>query len=144
MKAIKIALAIGLSATAFAQTGTRIMNGSASLNMVGFNYETRLEPPSPPLASTLNGGVFAGSGLHRFMTDSAQRKYFGYDIAVDAQPQADTYVVTIRPLSIAAEKIIKKDPASWTMLPLPGYPAPQTVHGGDTIALDLFTNSTTG
>jgi hypothetical protein len=77
------------------------------------------------------------------MIDSSQHKYFGYDIQVERR-QDNTYEVTLRPLSIGADKIRKDDPAGWTMVPLPGYPAPQTVHGGDTIAIDLLINATTG
>jgi hypothetical protein len=78
------------------------------------------------------------------MTDSAQRKYFGYDINVEPAAQANTYQVTLRPLSIGAERIISKDASGWALLALAAYPAPHTVHGGDTIALDLFTNAVTG
>jgi hypothetical protein len=149
MRTIRIVSAIVFWTAAFAQSEThsytRVMSGSATQNNVGFSYETRLEPPSPTLANGIGGGTIGGtSATHRFMTDSAQRKYFGYDILVEALPQPNTYRVTFRPLSISAEKIHPNDPAGWTMVPLSGYPAPQTVHGGDTIALDLFTNPATG
>ena len=81
------------------------------------------------------------------MVDSSRHVYFGYDITIDRLPEETTYRVTIRPLSIGADKLqYFKDPANWTILPLPlpGYPAPQTLHSGDVMALDLMTNAETG
>jgi hypothetical protein len=63
---------------------------------------------------------------------------------IDPLEPANTYRVAFRPLSIGPEKMHLDEPIGWTLLPIPGYPAPQTVHGGDTIALDLFTNPATG
>jgi hypothetical protein len=145
MKPIRIAIALVACAAVFAQSGYRIMSGSATTNKAGFTFETRLEPPSPPLAGSISGGVkLDSSSMHRYLTDSAQRKYFGYDIQIEPLPQSNTYQVTFRPLGIGADKINPNDATGWTLLPLPVYPAPQTVHGGDTIALDLFTNAATG
>jgi hypothetical protein len=145
MQPTRIALAAALSALAFGQSGARIMSGSASSNGVGFYFETRLEPPVPPLAAGLGGGVEDGNGAtHRYMVDRTQHKYFGYDIQIEALSQANTYQAVFRPLSISTREIDPDNPARWSLVPLTVYPAPQTLHGGETIALELFTNPATG
>jgi hypothetical protein len=142
MKAIELVLAVSVCVPALAQTGI-IMSGSASNKNVHLSYETRLDPPSPPLKG-LGGGVVVGSSVvHRYMMDSSERRYFGYDVELERGQEGNTYRITIRPLSLPPEKIVR-EPAAWTMVPLPVYPAPQIVGRGDTIALDLFTHPGTG
>jgi hypothetical protein len=149
MRPISILAAVGLCVPVFSQSG-RIQNGTASFkNGVGFAYETRLEPPLPSITGEkFGGGVNVGeTGIHRFMVDSSRHVYFGYDITIDHLPEDTSYRVTIRPLSIGADKLqYFKDPANWTILPLPlpRYPAPQTLRSGDVMALDLMTNAETG
>jgi hypothetical protein len=140
----KLVLAVWLTVPLLAQSG-KIMSGNASRKDFSFSWETRLEPPSPPIAEGLAGGIVTGqSAMHRIITDASGHRYFGYDMVTEHLDQANTYLVTFRPLSIGPEKVPWTDLTGWTMLPIPGYPAPQTVHAGDTIALDLFTNAATG
>lgn len=149
MRLIGMLAAIGLCVPAFSQSG-RIQNGTGSFkNGLWFAYETRLELPIPGITGDkLGGGVTVGeTGIHRFMVDNSRHVYFGYDIAIDRVAEESAFRVTIRPLSIGAEKLhYFSDPANWSILPLPlpGYPAPQTLHSGDVIALDLMTNAETG
>jgi hypothetical protein len=123
-----------------------IMSGSAQAGDVGFSFETRLEPASPRIEGLGLGGVVGGNpSAHRYTADSIHHVYFGYDIEIGPLPQARAYLLTIRPLSLAREKLpALTNPSSWTALPLPGYPPPQTVYVGDTIALDLMENRSTG
>jgi len=144
MKAIEVVLAVSVCLPALAQTGI-IMSGSANNKdrTIHFSWETRLDPASPPVKG-IGGGVVVGpSGVHRYMTDSSAHRIFGYDIEIEPLKQAGTFNVTFRPLSLPPEKIVS-DPASWTIVPLPVYPAPQTVRRGDTVAVDLFTHTGTG
>jgi hypothetical protein len=149
MRPISMVAAITLCVSGFAQSG-RIQGGSATFKTgVGFAYETRLEPPLPSITGEkFGGGVNVGeAGIHRFMVDSSRHVYFGYGITVERLAEETAYRVTIRPLSIGAEKLqYFKDPANWNILslPLPGYPAPQTLSSGDVMALDLMTNAETG
>jgi hypothetical protein len=145
MKITSIVLASILCLPAFAQNG-RIMAGSAKAGAVGFSFETRLEPPSPRVEGLGLGGVVNGSpAAHRFTADSIHHVYFGYDIAIEPASQANLFTVTIRPLSVAREQLAPlTNPSAWTVLPLPGYPAAKTVSQGDTIALDLLENHSTG
>jgi len=143
MKAIEVVLAVSVCLPALAQTGI-IMSGSSSGHDIGFSFETRLEPPSPPVQGLGGGGVIGGpSGVHRYTTDSLARRYFGYDVELVRGQEANTYRITIRPLSLPPEKIVR-DPTAWTMVPLPVYPTPQIVGRGDTVVLELFTHPGTG
>jgi hypothetical protein len=69
------------------------------------------------------------------MWNDAIQKSFGYDLQVERLPLGYDYRVTFRPLSV--------HPKVGADVPLPGYPEPQTVHSGATIALDLFVNPAT-
>jgi len=141
-----IVLAIGLTVPLLAETG-RIMSGNASTKGFSCSWVTRLEPPSPPSDVGANGGFVSGqSATHRFVMDDHRHQYFGYDMVVEHLALADTFLVTFRPLSAGPEKLksLWIDLTGWTMVPIPVYPAPQTVHFGDTIALDLLTNAATG
>jgi hypothetical protein len=110
-----------------------------------FSYKTQLEPPVPPLSPEVSGSlVCSGFGAHRAVADPASRKYFGYDIDIDAAPQANTYRLTLKPLSATPKEMGLGDAIGWGSLALPQLPAPQIVSVGDTIAIDLFVNPTTG
>jgi hypothetical protein len=144
MKVISIVTAIGLTVPLLAQSG-RIMGGNASRKDFQCTWETRLEPPSPFISKGLSGAFVNGpSAVHRFLADASGHRYFGYDMIVEHLDQASTYLVAFRPLSAGPDKMPETDLTGWTMIPIPGYPVPQTVHVGDTIALDLFTNAATG
>lgn len=146
MRTTNILLAVSLFATARGQTGRQLMSGSASSGNAAFRYETRLEPATPDLSGKFGGGgvVVGRTGIHRYMTESEGRNYFGYDLLMEPLAEANTYRVTVRPLSIDATRLQLKDPAAWSKLPLPGYPAAQILRRGDTIALDLLANAATG
>jgi hypothetical protein len=148
MRITSILLALSVFATAKGQTARPLMSGSASTSggSVAFSYETMLEPATPELSREFGGGVSVGKDrVHRVMTEGGGRKYFGYDLLMEPLPEANIHRVTVRPLSIDATQLHHlKDPAAWSELPLPGYPPSQILHGGDTIALDLFTNPATG
>jgi hypothetical protein len=106
-------------------------------------FEARLEPPLPPIKDIGGGTINNVNGMHRYFTDRVRHKYFGYTMLVETR-SANTYLVKIQPLAVGPDKMKLDDPAGYTMLPPPLFPAPQNVHGGDTIAVDLFFNPATG
>ena len=146
MKVTRFVLTLTLCLPVLAQNRV-ISSGSVTSRGGGsdfsLTFETRLEPPSPPLKDVSGGTINTVTGMHRFFTDRSQRKYFGYDLRVETG-QAETYLVKIEPLSIGPDKMKLDDAAGYSMLPPPLYPAPQTVHRGDTIAVDLLINHATG
>lgn len=119
----------------FSVSGAVLMSGGASSNGVWVKFEMRLEPGSPPLGKYLGGVSGNGNTIHRDVRNSNNNTYFGYDLTVDPLGNG-RYRLRFAPLS--------KSIPDWTPLPLPGGPAIMEVRAGETVALDLFVNSSTG
>jgi len=138
---------IGLCLPVFAQS-SRIGGGAVSRSTFGFYWETRLEPPTPGLADSFGTVTTDGPEIiNRIMLDRSRRMYFGYDVLVEVLPATNTYRVTFQQLVMTpelAQRIRLDNPSGWTLLPAPGFPAPQTIRGGDVLALNLLTNNATG
>jgi hypothetical protein len=137
-------LLLAFSCAAGGQTGRQLISGSASTGSAAFRYEAMLEPATPDLSGRFGGGVIAGKGIHRYMTERESRTYFGYDLLLEPLPEPNSYRASVRPLSIGADRLQLKDAAAWNQAPLPGYPEARAVRGGDTIAVDLLVNAATG
>jgi thiol-disulfide isomerase/thioredoxin len=144
MNVSKFAILTALCAQATAQTGV-LMTGNASHNGVTVNFETRLEPSAPSLDGGFTGGsLIDNKGIHRHLGYNSLHKFFGYDLQVTPAPQHGSYVLTVSPLSITPARIKLKDSERWQVIAIPGYPAPQTVREGDTVAIEMFSNPATG
>jgi hypothetical protein len=141
MMATKLLAFLLLATAGWAQ----LLTGSASTNGVSFRFETRLEPPAPGISKVGGGTLTEKNIAKRHVCDFEQRTYFGYDIT--ASPLADgRYQFTISPLTITPGKMTEIFEAvkDWRLLPLPQQPATQILRAGETIALDLFVNPSTG
>ena len=139
---VLVALACGLG-QAEPLTIVRLRGSNDDFSIL---FESRLEPSgTPSQARGFGGGVKVSDNLfHRFLRDRTQKKYFGYDIEVDAVNGEKAYLVSILPLSLGPERMRFEDPDSWSALSLPRYPPPQKVGWGDRIAFDLLINPETG
>ena len=125
------------AAFALAQSSSRdgigptfIMGGAGTLKSgITIQFATYAIPGGGWGAGYGRGGIDVGTDtLHRSVVDSAGGSYFGYDLTF-ASDAAGGYQAVFRPLS--------RVPAS-SRLTVPKFPAPQPVHDGDTIALDLM------
>lgn len=125
----------------------KIMGGSAGGSKYQFFYDTYLDPSLPELGN-MGGGTIGGEGIiHRFMTDSRQRVYFGYDVSIENLPEANTYRITFSQLTAESVRShLGNDGAGWTQLPAAvwGGPAVRIIRAGQVLSLDLLTNGTTG
>jgi hypothetical protein len=141
-------------AVAFAD-GEVLMSANALLhNGVSVRFETRLEPGSPSFAEGFDGGNLIEfqrvdgqpdrEKVHRYFAYNALHKFFGYDLQVKPGTTKGSYDVEVQLLSIGPERIQLPDPASWSVIALPAYPGPQTVHEGETLAIQMFANPATG
>jgi polysaccharide export outer membrane protein len=140
-----VVLGIAACIMAAAQTSTVLMNGSGVQNGIGFSYETRLEPPVPAFAGGFVGGaVTDDKGIHRYMAYNQLHQFFGYDLKVERDTQEGGYRVIVGPLSIDPARIELENPASWTVVAIPAQPSAKTLHAGESMAFDLFTNAATG
>jgi hypothetical protein len=146
-----VVLMISFCLPARAQS-SRIDGGVSSRSKFGFYWETRLEPPTPPLAefSSATTATTGSEIIYRIMQDRSRKICFGYRAQVEVLPEPNTYRVTFRELGLTPQEALNfffhsDDPSGWTVLSTPGWGlgAPQTVRGGDVVELNLLTNSAT-
>ena len=120
-----------------------LMAGSATMNGITFSYESRLEPTMPVMK--LGSGVFVDRSVKRHLWDLSNKTFFGYDVSMD--PMLDgRYLFTFSPLTLTPQKMEELYPGThgWRMIALPRVPGMQILREGDTLALDLFVNPSTG
>ena len=133
--------------------------GAAGLGKgVNIRIVTKAEPPSkePKTLKLSNRYTVAKGALHRFVVDTVNRTYFGYDIYAEPLAGATRCWIAILPLtsvqidspsgqassgsaaaSAGGGTPVQVD-SSYRPVLLPGYPGPQVVDSGATIALDLL------
>src|SRR6185369_6628405 len=90
---------------AFAQTGV-ISQGNVARKDFAFYWQSRLEPPTPPLANDLgyaSGTNPKNNNISRVMIDRARRVYFGYEVRIEPLPQGGTYRVAFQQLDLTPE-----------------------------------------
>ena len=124
--------------------GAQLMSGAASSNGVWVNYETRLEPGSPPIARHGGGTLTEQNVIKRHMCNFDNDTYFGYDLSVETL-DGGRFRFRFAPLTITPRKMseIFTKVSNWTPLPLPGGLVTMEVRAGETVALDLFVNPST-
>ena len=104
----------------------------------------RMEPGSAEVPS---GVMTAGVGrFHRIVPDRSQRRYFAYDVLIEAKDGSKALQVRFEPFSGSAGRLaeISMVDSSWTPIPLLKYPLVPDVRAGDTVAIDLLDNPATG
>jgi len=153
MRTTDIFLAIGLCVPCVAQTGV-IAQGNVARGTFSFYWQSRVEPPSPPLADSLGYGAgyhTTSDSVYRVMIDRTRNVYFGYEVQVTAL-QKHRYRLKFEPLNLTAENFtqLHMEPADrWAKLDIPVpssrflYPfrdEPDVVNELDVVAVDLMMN----
>jgi hypothetical protein len=142
-----VTLAIAMAQPAFGQT-RQIDRGSASFGMFGFYWQTDLNPPTPPLASSFGTAYDQAfpNQVHRMLLDRARRVYFGYTVQIEPQMDPGTFQLTFQPLSLTAElrQRLGDDASSWKALSTMRFPSPRTIRSGEVLELSLLSNDTWG
>ena len=136
-KAFVFLLVIAATAPAAAQVSVSMHSG------IEVQMTARIEPGSvrvPSGVRAVNVGRF-----HRVVQDRSQRRYFAYDVLVEPKNGSQAWQVRIEPFSLSATELAEMgvDP-SWTYVPLLKYPLVPDVRAGDSVAIDLLENPTTG
>ncbi len=113
-------------------------------NRIDVHMTARMEPGSAQVPS----GVRTGSvgRFHRFVLDRTQRRYFAYDLLIEAKDGSQALQVRFEPFSLSGTELADMqmvDP-SWTPIALLKYPLVPDVRAGDTVAIDLLENPATG
>jgi hypothetical protein len=88
------------------------------------------------------------SSGHRYFYYASSHTYFGYDVVIEPEPQADTfratfYDISVGPLEFLGSPRTPMDPTQWKKIPLPAVPAPMVIHSGDTVSIEVFLNPDT-
>ncbi len=88
------------------------------------------------------------SNGHRYFYDAGSHTYFGYDVVIEPEPEADTFRATFYDLSVGPLDFLNSphtplDPTQWKKIPLPSVPARMVIHSGDTVSIEVFVNPET-
>ena len=146
MKLVSILCALASLARAEWPTRGVFFSGTATTHGVRYEFATVVEP----VGSHSSWGDRIGSGIqykdgkeHRLLWDERSYVYFGYDLTVERTDNSGGCRILISSLSLNMGDMMLRpipaaDAARYRPLSLPTYPAPQMVHPGDTIALDLL------
>ena len=131
---------------AAALNAEQLYKGFSESNGIHVQLESRLEPGSPPITKH-GGGILTGNNvIKRHFCNFDNHTYFGYDLTLERIGDSKIRL-RFAPLSMPPEQMSKiyEKVQTWKPLTLPaGAPASIDAHIGDTIALDLFVNSSTG
>jgi hypothetical protein len=138
--------AILLAFCAATLQGQLIVDGGPSWKGLRIEFATRIEPGRALPAfdgSVIDAGV-AGSAAQRFIEDPAHRTTFGYEIRLEPATDGASATLHIEPLHDPQHAV--KNGWSSFGLPtgLPKYPVIPNLRVGDTAAIDLLVNPSTG
>ena len=138
MRRISTFAALLLASMAFAQE-SHISAASPSWKGLEIWFVTKIEPPG----TQIPGGVVVEAGqVHRLITDRTHKKAFGYDVTVEPGEDGKSAQLRIQPFFPGSSKISFEPDC--TFVGLPQYPVISSVGVGETVALDLLANGTTG
>ncbi len=132
----------------------QVTASGANWGGIKVSFDARIEPsPNPAtdpavlrqLQHDIHGGVIVDQLVHRYWQDPNQKTYLAYDLSVEPGPNPRFLEVRIAPLSLTPQQMVNHGfPQTWTRLSLPKYPVIPQVQVGDTVALDLMVNASTG
>ncbi len=124
-------------------------------NGITVAIKTETVPPNDTdsLGNIYSYTTSSGNIVHRVMTDVKNKIYFGYDLLVEKQDEAEKFRVSIKPLSKTLNQLVGRNNnslentpeyANLTAKSLPKYPEPVILNEGETITLDILENPKTG
>jgi hypothetical protein len=96
----------------------------------------------------LTGGGFNGSFkdgvpcIHRFISDSEARQYFGYDALLSATECPEEFRLVLEPLSLKPDQLILavlRKEKGWVIAPLERLPSPRILRMKHTLEFDYAT-----
>lgn len=150
-------LAMTLALTAGAQEDTRrhLVVPLAEGGYVAFKSETAWAGATRTSAAVEDlQGVFRSQAfvdenqiIHRVLVDAAGKYIFGYDLVIRPVAAAKTFTIAVKPLDGSVEsRLVKSNPEvqPQRIATLPQATEPQMLADGDSFALDLLVNQTTG
>jgi hypothetical protein len=140
---VRISLCLLIATAAAAQT--ELGNGVVTLESgVTIKNRTVVEPTMTHSAFLpLGFGFRGGDALRYVICDKTSGTCVGFRLQVSAADSAGDRLATFGPIGPEAADMVVPITGDlpFRQAPLPKYPAPQTVHDGDTFALDLMTSA---
>jgi hypothetical protein len=137
-------------AQAQVKPGREIGSGVVTLNSgVTFRHETVVEPPKSYAGFQTAGSAsgFSGNSWDHALYERNSQSYFGYEMTVLPGDDPSTRRVLFGPVNFARLERPLRAVAGDLQLnaaPPPRFPAPQVVHNGDTIAMDVAVSTDGG
>jgi hypothetical protein len=138
LRAIVVLLVISAALPASAQVSV------FAPNKIEVQMVARMQPGSAQVPSAVK---VSGIGrVHRIVLDRSQRRYFAYDVLIEARDRSQALQVRFEPSGLSAPQLAEMPmvDASWKAVPLLKYPHVPDVRAGDTLAVDLLENPATG
>lgn len=124
----------------------QVMSGTVSRGGIVLFYETRLEPERNGITKIGGGTLTENDVIKRHLCDFIEKRCFGYDLRIE-RADGGRYRLQFSPLTMTPQQMEKIFPkvVGWQISSqMPRTPATQDVSDGDTLALDLFLNPSTG
>jgi hypothetical protein len=137
-KALVTFLVLTTAAPAAAQVSVSLPNG------IDVQLTARMVPGSAQVPSAVRVGTIGR--INRVVLDRSQRRYFAYDVLIESQNGAQGLQVRFEPSRLSVTELAEMqvvDP-TWTAIPLLKYPLVPRARVGDTVAIDLLENPSTG
>src|SRR5258708_1843117 len=134
---------IALAATALWGQESKL---SVTWDGIEVRFVTRVEPPGENARKELPGLVITEADrVHHIITDSAHKRYFGYDLRLEPRGDGNSAQLRIEPFNFSHARADEFPIGpGWTLMAPPKYPVIPTLKTGDTVALDLLVNPATG
>ncbi len=134
---------IALAATALWGQESKL---SVTWDGIEVRFVTRVEPPGENARKELPGLVITEADrVHHIITDSAHKRYFGYDLRLEPRGDGNSAQLRIEPLNLSHARADEFPIGpGWTLMAPPKYPVIPTLKMGGTVALDLLVNPATG
>ncbi|HEX5430847.1 MAG TPA: hypothetical protein VFW83_02675 [Bryobacteraceae bacterium] len=120
---------------------------------INIHFYVQIEPPDGGINGWRTSRSREGNGtvFHIWAYSASGGRYWGCDILFEPQQEDGVYLARFRPLSIKAADVTRNirasaigDSSNWNLQPPPAYPAPQRIEIGETIAIDLMNDITSG
>jgi hypothetical protein len=136
---------VALFLFAGALQGQQIRSATWTTDQFVLRYRTMVEPPRPKGQELHIGGGGADDSNtnHRILEDMDQKRFFGYDLQVNALGSG-RFQLNFKPLTVTASMHKWMDLDGWTEIPLTSVLASKQVNDGETVAVDLMVNPGTG
>lgn len=143
----RILLSVVAAATLYGQKNSIRMDGGPSWKGLSIRFSPKVEPDASDASNELGGTVIdlrGGVVGQRFIDDPVHKHSFGYDVRLEPAPDGNSAQIRVEPLH-AGQHAVR---SGWTQFGLPAglpkYPVISNLRIGDTVALDLLINPSTG